>query len=185
MVYYSIINRVDLVRFVDLGYQIFFLAVLGLGYVDTCYPSENGSSAGFPDPKLTPSQPLLWKWHFLPDLGANLENLGSRLRLVTFMAWSCASTWKNMPGGVKPIFTAIGPGKCQKNGPKTTLQKLGRAANENNKCSIFFLPSGSGLSRPTYRNHIWTQFLHKKSGQIEITWLFTFFHTVFSSFLLT
>ena len=44
------INRVDLVRFVDLGYQIFFLAFLGLGYVDTCYPSENGSSAGFPDP---------------------------------------------------------------------------------------------------------------------------------------
>ena len=135
---FLLINRVDLVRFVDLGYQIFFLPILGLWYVDTCYPSENGSSAGFPDPKLTPSQPLLWKWHFLPDLGANLENLGSRLRLVTFMAWSCASTWKNMPGGVKPIFTAIGPGKCQKNGPKTTLQKSGRAANENNKCSIFF-----------------------------------------------
>ena len=76
-------------------------------------------------------------------------------------------------------------GNVKKTAPKPPFRNRAAQPTRTTNVQFFFLPSGSGLSRPTYRNHIWTQFLHKKSGQIEITWLFTFFHTVFSSFLLT
>ena len=129
-------------RFVDLGYQIFFLPILGLGYVDTCYPSENGSSAGFPDPKLTPSQPLLWKWHFLPDLGANLENLGSRLRLVTFMAWSCASTWKICLEVSNPYSQPLVLGNVQKTAPKPPFRNRAAQPTRTTNVQFFFCPAG-------------------------------------------